>query len=91
MSDTGPMSLDQIISDATNASFRDSPQFTADEVQVVIDALRRAERRVSRAMTALSAQQTVEGVTDRGWLSPDEWVLDKVGEALSDDGPEDGD
>jgi len=85
------MSLEQIISDAANASFRDSPQFTADEVQVVVDALCRAERRVSRAMAALSSQQTVEGLTDKGWLSPDEWVLDKVGEALSVDGPEDGD
>jgi len=56
VSNTGQTSLEQIISDAANASFRDSPQFTADEVQVVIDALRRAERRFEEARSGEGPQ-----------------------------------
>jgi hypothetical protein len=41
-----------------------------------------AEGRISRALAAFERQQTVDGVTDQGWMSPDEWLLGEVHAAL---------
>ena len=49
------------------------------------DRAERAEARLREVRRAMDMKQTVDGVTDRGWLTPDEWILDKVGEALGDD------
>ena len=45
----------------------------------------RAEARIREARKAMVGNQTINGVTDRGWLTPDEWLLDKVAEALGED------
>lgn len=49
------------------------------------DRADRAEARLLEARKAMDANQTVDGVTDRGWLTPDEWLLNKVAEALGKD------
>lgn len=48
------------------------------------DRADRAEARLREARKAMDANQTIDGVTDRGWLTPDEWLLDKVAEALGE-------
>lgn len=58
----------------------------SDALAAERDRADRAEARLREARKAMDGNQTVDGVTDRGWLTPDEWLLDKVAEALGKEG-----
>lgn len=48
----------------------------ADEIDRLRDIIDRARN--------FDGRQTVDGVTDRGWLSPDEWHAEQVGLILDE-------